>query len=341
MAIGTIFSRVGKQEENFANSTYNRFIANRDILAARVQNQYTGTTLPDAGFLSGTPMAGKAYDPTKHGRISKSSADVLVPAFLAAYTGRSADKVSLNPFLGILSMLPNWSVTFDGLGKLPWIRDHFKSVTLTHAYTCKYAISSFSSYSTWVGVSEDNKQVGFVRDVTTDLPSPSSAYDISSVSLSEAFSPLIGLNMTMKNSLNFKAEYRKQRNLTLNVTSVQLTEGHTNEFVIGGGYTIKNLNFISKRRDGSEKKVSNDLKLQVDFSYKDNKMLLRKIEEGLTQASSGNRVLAVKISADYVLSQKINIQLFYDHQGTTPLISSSYPVKADNIGINIKLMLTR
>ena len=185
------------------------------------------------------------------------------------------------------------------------------------------------------------REESFVRDVTTDSPRPSSAYDISSVSLTEAFSPLIGLNLTMKNSLNIKAEYRKQRNLTLNVTSVQLTEGHTNEYVVGGGYTIKNLGFITKRRDGSEKKVSNDLKLQVDFSYKDVKMLLRKIEEGITQASSGNRVLAVKISADYVLSQKINIQLFYDHQGTTPLISSSYPVKADNVGINIKLMLTR
>ena len=82
-------------------------------------------------------------------------------------------------------------------------------------------------------------------------------------------------------------------------------------------------------------------------------MLLRKIptalpergsmdyDRGLSQASSGNKVLAIKISADYVLSQKINIQLFYDHQGTTPLISSSYPVKSDNVGLNIKLMLTR
>ena len=144
-------------------------------------------------------MAGKKYDPTKHGRISNSSADVLVPAFLAAYTGRSADKIGLNPFLGILSILPNWSVTFDGLGKLPWIKDHFKSVTLTHAYTCKYAIGSFGSYSTWVGVEDGNKKVGFIRDVTTDMPSPSAAYDISSVSLTEAFSPLIGLNLTMKN----------------------------------------------------------------------------------------------------------------------------------------------
>ena len=338
-AIGTIFKKVGNQEHNFANSTFDRFLANRDIVYERVQKKYDGVSYPDKGFLKGTVFPTTKYD-RSHGTISKKSADVLVPSFLAAYTGRSARHVGLNPFLGILKMLPNWSVTYDGLGKLPGIRDHFKSLTLTHAYTCKYAIGSFNSFSTWVSA-DGSKQIGFVRDVTTGNPLPSSAYDISNVTLTEAFAPLIGVNMTLKNSLNFKAEYRKQRNLALNVTSAQLTEGHSDEFVVGAGYTIKNLNFIKKGRDGSQKKVSNDLKLQVDFSYKEASMLLRKIEENLTQASSGNRVLSIKISADYVLSQKINIQFFYDHQGTTPLISSSYPVKADNVGLNIKLMLTR
>ena len=340
VAIGTIFSRVGKQEENFRNAAYDQFLANRTVFTERVQAQYNGTYLPTSGAMSNIPE-GTKYDPNKHGRVSRSSADVLVPAFLAAYTNRDPTKMDLNPFLGILKILPNWSVTYDGLGKLPWMRDHFKSVTLTHAYTCKYAIGSYASYSTWASVDNNNKMVGFVRDVAADGIRPSSAYDISNVTLTEAFSPLIGLNLTMKNSLNLKAEYRKQRNLALNVTSVQLTEGHTNEVVVGGGYTIKNLSFITKKKDGGQKKVSNDLKLQVDFSYKDVTMLLRKVDEGITQASSGNKVFAVKISADYVLSQKINLQLFYDHQGTTPLISSSYPVKADNVGLNIKLMLTR
>ncbi len=340
VAIGTIFSRIGRQDEDFANSAYTQFLANREILTGRVQDQYTGLILPSTGFMKDIPQ-GTVYDPAKHGRVSNNSADVLVPAFLAAYTGRDANRIGLNPFLGILNILPNWSVTCDGLGKLPWMRDHFRAVTLTHAYTCKYAIGSYGSYSTWVGIDGTNKQTGFVRDVTTDAPHPSSAYDISNVTITEAFSPLIGLNLTMKNSLSVKAEYRKQRNLALNVTSVQLTEGHTSEFVVGAGYTIKNLNFIARKRDGGQTKVSNDLKLQVDVSYKDVKTLLRKIDENITQASSGNKVFAIKVSADYVLSQKINLQLFYDHQGTTPLISTSYPVKADNVGINIKLMLTR
>jgi cell surface protein SprA len=340
VAIATAFHGVKGADENFASQTFEQFLINRDIMQRRVADQYNGVVYPKSGFVPAY-LQGKPYDPN-NGVVARSSADVLVPSFLAAYAGKDINSISLNPFMSVLHMLPNWSVTFDGLGRLPWMRDKFKSVNLTHAYTCKYAIGSYSSYSTWVPVGDlSNKQIGFVRDVTTDMPIPSSAYDISSVTLTENFSPLIGLNMTMKNSLSAKFEYRKQRNISLNVNSIQITEGHTDEFVIGAGYTIKDLSFVSKTKDGGQKKVSNDLKINVDVSYKDIKTLLRKVEEDLTQASSGNKMLGIKISADYVLSQKINLQFFYDHQGTTPLISSSYPIKSDNVGINIKLMLTR
>jgi cell surface protein SprA len=339
VALGTAFKGIGSADENFASEVFDQFLNNRDIMMSRVQGQYKDLSYPNAGFIP-AGLRGKPYD-QKYGAVGNNTADVLVPAFLAAYTGRDPHKVSMNPFMSLLQVLPNWSVTFDGLSKLPWIKDNFKSVNITHAYTCKYAIGSYSSYSTWMPALDlSNKQVGFIRDVETENPIPSSAYDISSVNLSESFSPLIGLNMTMKNSLSAKLEYRKQRNISLNVTSVQISEGHTDEFVIGAGYTIKDLSFIAKTKAG-QKKVSNDLKLNVDVSYKDIKTLLRKVEENITQASSGNKVFGIKVSADYVLSQKINLQLFYDHQGTTPLISSSYPIKADNFGINIKLMLTR
>ncbi len=343
VGIGTIFSSVGSQADNFANSTYDQFLVNRDIVQARVQSQYEGVTYPTTGWITESGAIGK-YDSSKPGtnKVPKTSADVLVPSFLAAYTGRSAENVSLNPFLGFLSILPNWNVTFDGLSRIPWVRDNFKTVTLTHAYTCKYTISSYNSHSTWVpAAGNDNKMIGFIRDVTTGTPIPSSAYDITNVNLSESFSPLIGLNLAMKNSLLCKVEYRKQRNMTLNVTSVQISESHSDEIVVGAGYTIKNLSFVTKNKAGVQKKVSNDLKLTLDLGFKNVKTLLRKVEEGITQASNGNKVFTVKFSADYVLSQKINLQLFYDHQGTTPLISSAYPVKSDNFGINIKLMLTR
>ena len=341
VAIGTAFARIAGEEENFRSETYERFIANREIMRQRVQDRYAGTTYPTSGFLYGMPIGGQKYDPSK-GAVSSNSADVLIPTFLATYTGRDINKVGFNPFLSILQILPNWSVTYDGLGKLPGMRDVFKSFTITHAYTCKYSIGGYNTYSTWVGEGDGkDKSLGFIRNVENDNPMPSAAYDISSVSISEQFSPLVGVNMTMKNSLSLKAEYRKQRNLALNITSVQMTEGHTNELVVGAGYTIKDLSIFYKLKSGEQKKVSNDLKLSLDVSYKDIKTLLRKVEEGITQASSGNKVIAVKFAADYVLSSKVNLQFYYDHQGTTPLISSSYPIRSDDFGLTIKLMLTR
>lgn len=341
IALKTAFDKIGTAEQNFSSKTFDQFLANRTTFQNRLQAQYQGLRYPDAGFMENTLTAGQPYS-EQNGKVDVNSADVLVPAFLAAYTGRDAKKMDTNPFLGLKWMLPNWNVTYDGLGRLPWMRDHFRSVNLTHAYSCKYTIGAYNSYSTWVpAVDNHNKNLGFVRDVATDLPLPSSAYDIASVNITESFSPLIGVNIAMKNSMTAKVEYRKQRNLTLNVNSVQLMEGATNELVIGFGYTIKNLNAIFKTKSGRQSKVSNDLKLNVDVSYKDIKTLLRKVEENITQASSGNKVLGIKVALDYVLSSKVNLQLFYDHQGTTPLISSSYPIKADNIGLNIKLMLTR
>lgn len=341
VAIATAFDKIGTAEQNFSTKSFGRFLTYRETMQNRLENEYSNLSYPNSGFLKNSLHANQKYDPSK-GRVSANSADVLIPAFLAAYTGRDVNKIQTNPFLSILQILPNWSVTFDGLSKLPWIKDHFRTVNLTHAYTCKYNIGSYSSYSTWVpAIDNSNKSYGFVRDVSTDNPIPSSAYDISNISITEQFSPLIGVNVAMRNSLTAKVEYRKQRNLTLNVTSVQLMEGATNELVVGFGYTVKDFDVILKLKNAKQNKVKNDLKLNVDFSYKDVKTLLRKVEENITQASSGNKVLGVKVSIDYVLSSKINLQLFYDHQGTTPLISSSYPIKADNVGLNIKLMLTR
>lgn len=343
VALATAFSSIGNAKNNYTSKNYERFLSYRDIMADRLQQKYDAIgNYPTTGFLSpdNNSLSGKPYD-RKNGTVDKGSGDVMIPAFLAAYTGRDINKVNTNPFLGILSILPNWRVSYDGLSRIPWVKENFKSVSLTHAYTCKYSIGSYTSFSTWVSANNSDNSLGFIRDVQTENPLPSSAYDISSVSLTEQFSPLIGLNMTMKNSITAKAEYRKQRNLALNVSSAQMVEGATDEFVIGLGYTIKEFDLILKLKSNKQKKVKNDLKVSADVSYKDVKSILRKIEENIAQASSGNKVWSIKVMADYVLSSKINLQFFYDRQSTIPLISSSFPVSTDNFGVNIKLMLTR
>ena len=251
------------------------------------------------------------------------------------------NSVDTNPFLSLLSILPNWRISYDGLSNIGWVKDHFKSVSLTHAYTCRYSIGSYTSYSTWVAMGSGSA-FGYVSDVQDAQKAiPSSPYDISDVSLSEQFSPLIGVNLAMKNSMTGKLEYRKQRNMVLNLSSTQLIESSSDEFVVGVGYLLKDFDVILKLKSDKQSKIKNDLKLSADLSYKDIKTLLRKVEENITQASSGNKLFTLKIIADYVFSSKVNIQLFYDRQASTPLISSSFPVSSSNFGVSFKFMLTR
>ena len=344
MALGTSFKSMGTAKNNYNSELFTKFLANRQIIANRLNANLVGTYYPDnASFRNNinSGLAGQKYDRTR-GEYTINSADVLIPAFLSAYTGRDANSVSTNPFLSLLSILPNWRVSYDGLSNIPWVKDHFKSVSLTHAYTCKYSIGSYTSFSTWVGANGDNSAYGYISDVQdVNKAIPSTAYDISDVSLTEQFVPLLGVNVAMKNSMTGKVEFRKQRTLVLNLSSTQLIETGSNEYVIGVGYLLKDFDVILRLKNDKQTKVKNDLKLSADFSYKDIKTLLRKVEEDITQTSSGNKLFTMKVIADYVFSSKLNIQLFYDRQSSTPLISTSYPVSSSNFGVSFKFMLTR
>ena len=338
IAIGTAFKKTGSADKNYASEVFDKFIANRQIIADRLNNRYRDTQYPTTGFLKGTDL-GK-FNPAL-GAYGPNSTDVLIPAFLAAYTGRDVNTVDTNPFLSILSILPNWRLNYDGLSRIQWVKDNFKSISLTHAYTCRYSIGNYTSYSTWVAMDETNNALGYVRDVQSDNPIPSSPYDISSVSMVEQFSPLIGINAVLKNSMTTTLKYGKQRTLSLNLSSTQLIESTADEFTLGVGYLVKDFDVILRLKNNQQSRVKNDLKLNADISYKDIKTLLRKIDENLTQASNGNKLFSLKIIADYVFSSKVNIQMFFDRQMTTPLISTTFPVSSTNFGLSFKFMLTR
>jgi len=345
MALSTAFEKTGSATQNYKSKLFDTFLSNRQTIADRLNSKYANTNYPSTGFfnpdLKANDLGGKPYDPSK-GAYKLNSSDVLIPAFLAAYTGRDVTTVDTNPFLSFLSILPNWRISYDGLSNIDWIKDRFKSVSLTHAYSCSYNIGSYTSYSTWTGMNGDESALGYIRDVQNDnLAIPSSPFDISDVSLNEQFVPLIGVNVALKNSMTGKVEYRKSRNMVLNLSSTQLIESATDEFVIGAGYLLKDFDVILRLKSDKQTKVKNDLKLSADLSYKDIKTLLRKIDENITQASSGNKLFTLKVIADYVFSSKVNIQLYYNKQMSTPLISSSYPVSSSDFGVSFKFMLTR
>ncbi|ODT21511.1 MAG: cell surface protein SprA [Kaistia sp. SCN 65-12] len=340
ITLATAFKPIATAENNYYSEVFDRFMSNRQLVADRLNRTYVDTNnYPGTGFMSDNPLKNKPFDPSL-GQFGLNSTEVLIPSFLAAYSGKDVNKVESNPFPSLKHILPNWRLTYDGLSRIPWIQSKFRSISISHGYTSRYSVGSYTSYSTWVAMA-DGSQLGYIRDVQSNNPIPSAPFDIASVTLNEQFVPLIGMNATLKNSMTAKLEYKKQRNLTLNLSSTQLIDATSDEFVVGVGYVVKDFDVILKLKNDTQSRIKNDLKLNADLSYKDIKSLLRKIDENLTQASSGNKLLTVKIIADYVFSSKVNIQAFYDRQISKPLISSSYPVSATNFGVSFKFMLTR
>ena len=133
-------------DNGYRSDAFDKFLQNIPVIAQRLEDKYNGLNYPEAGFIKGTVYAGRPFDP-KNGTVSTTSSDVLIPAFIAAYSGKDAKSVNLNPFPGLSSILPNWRMTYDGLSKLPFFMKYFKSFTLSHAYQCTYSVGSFSSYS--------------------------------------------------------------------------------------------------------------------------------------------------------------------------------------------------
>ena len=346
ISIGTAFKSIGNADNGYESETFNKFVASLKGFRSRVEAQYAGATYPE-----GTSLAGKPFDPA-NGTVSPYAPEVMIPAFLSAYAGGGN---SLDIFPTLKRLLPNWSVKYSGLAKLPKMKKVFKSFNINHSYKSVYAVGSYNTYSTFMSYMGS---IGFIQDVTTGTPTPSSMYDVSTVSINEQFSPLIGVDMTFNNNLTLKAEYRKARVLTLSMTSQQLTETRSNDLVIGCGYKVADLNLFAPRKRARRKQrnkksdekttpqastgFSNDLNLRFDLTFRDQSAINRDILSVRSQATSGNRAVQASFTADYALSRFLTLSAYYDRQMNRPLLtSSSYPTVTQDFGISLKFMLTR
>ena len=159
--------------------------------------------------------------------------------------------------------------------------------------------------------------------------------------ITEKFAPLVGVTVTLKNDLRLSAEYRDSRTLTLNSSAGQLVEAAQKGLTVGVGYKIVNFSSVLKLK-GKQAGVSNDLNINADFSYAHSQALIRRIESNYTQATSGTRNITMNLTAQYALSKRLSLGLFFDHQVNTPLVStSSYPTSNSSYGVTVNLNLAR
>lgn len=352
ISLSTAFEGMGDANSGYRSKTFEKFVNSLASYRDRVEAQYAGTVYP-----AGSALSGGKFDASRT-PVNQYSGDVMIPAFLNAYTSMGGNSLSLFPALSRL--LPNWTVRYSGLGKLPWFRDHFKSVNINHSYKSIFAVGSYNSYSTY---QEYMNGLGFINDASTGNPSPSSMFNISQVSINEAFSPLLGMDVTFNNNMTLKGEYRQTRVLNLSMTSVQLNEALSKDWVIGMGYRINNFSLFeggarklkAKMGAGNRKDNRNatansqqmrganhDLNLRLDFSFRKQAAIVRDIASMTSSASSGNNALKLSFSADYTFSKLLTMSFYYDRQTNTPLLSSSsYPTTTQDFGLSIKFSLTR
>ncbi|MGN1229368.1 MAG: cell surface protein SprA, partial [Prevotella sp.] len=341
MSLKSALEGMGNANNGYRSKSFEKFCASIASFRDRVQARYAG--------IEGV------------GEVRQYSGDVLIPAFLNAYT--SSGGGSLDIFPALSRMLPNWTLRYSGIGKLPWFRDTFKSFNINHGYKSVFAVGSYASYSTY---REYMDGLGYITDATTGDAVPSSMYNVSTVSINESFAPLFGIDFTMQNNLTCKLEYRTTRVLSLSMTSVQINESLSKDWVIGMGYKVSNFNLfggntsrkIKKTQKGAKAKpsenaskstsigssrgVNHDLNLRLDISLRKQAAITRDIATVTSSASSGNSAFKLSFMADYTLSRLLTLSAYYDRQTNKPLLSSSsYPTTTQDFGVSIKFSLTR
>lgn len=315
LSISNILLRTAfaKDDKNSGSKLFRQFEANRQIISRRLGAQNPNSSGIKGGYSDG---------------YGKSSQDVVIASFLAAYGGKDAGKASLSGFPKI--PIPNWRLTYNGLTKYAIFSDIFASFDVNHTYRSSYNVNSFNSLARY----DELNGYSNLKDVNGNfLP----AYQFSQVTLAEQFLPLIGIDFRLKNSMTANFEYRKSRLLSLSLANSQLAQQRDNAVVFGLGYRTTNFRFPLGLFGG--RKLNNDLNFKMDFALNDRKTVIYRADVEDPEVSSGAKNITIRPSVDYVLNQRFNLRMFYDNNITRPYTSQTFNTAFSNFGVSLRFTL--
>ena len=315
----TMIKTAFKASDENGSSAFNDFRENRIIIANRLAKSYYGSsTFPTDA--DGYPV-----------RFGKNSQAVLLPSFLAAYTGLYttgagdvARGISLDAFRNI--PIPNWNIKYNGLMRLQFFKERFKRFSLQHNYKASYTVNQFRSNFDYT----DNPNG---VDVAGNLVNKTI---ISNVNLVEQFNPLVRMDFELKSSLKILAEMKKDRALSMSFDNNLLTEVTGLEYVIGVGYRIKDVIFVSQLAENPQGIIKSDINIKVDFSYRNNKTIVRYLDYDNNQLGGGQNIWSAKLTADYSFSKNLTAIFFYDHSFSKAVISTSFPLTNIRAGFTLR-----
>lgn len=318
--ISTIAIKTAFRSDNneLVSSTFKRFEQNLDDITNRFR-----------------AITGNEYDTVGQ--------DVVIPAFIATYTGKDVNNVSLSPFPK--NPLPNWRLDYTGLTKIKSIGDKFQSVTISHAYTASYSVMNYSNSLQYGGIDTVGINVPIERYNNGIFSYPNASgqiipiYVISQVMISEQFAPLIGINLRTKSRLTARAEYKTKRDLALNISNAQITEVNTKDVSVEIGYTKNNMRLPFKS-EGRTIVLKNDVTFRLNLTVSDQSTIQRKIND-LNVLTNGNINFQLRPNISYVVNQKLNIQAYFERTINEPQVSNSFRRATTRFGFQVRFSLAQ
>jgi cell surface protein SprA len=331
IAFKTLFT---KNKPTEISQTFRNFEAYRLILSERLAlaNPYQkGLGINQDGFYKG---------------YNRYAQDVLIPAFIAAYSGQDPKAVGLieqtnpniksNPFKSIKPK-PNWRVTYTGLTRIPALAKTFSSISITHAYTGSLGMNSFNSALNFTDPFAYSAP-GFLDTVSGNFVP---FFLVPNVTIQEGFSPFLGIDVTTVSQLTASLQYKKSRQLSLSLVDYQLSEVNSTEITIGGSFRKRGFNLPFKLPGTKGKKLQNDINFRFDLSVRDDATSNSRLDQDNAFSTGGQKVVTLQPSIDYVLNNRVNIKLYFDQRKVVPYISTSAPVTNTRAGVQIRISLAQ
>ena len=303
------------------NTVYQQFESDRKSIATRLwSNDPRSQSSSYRTYLDSNKF------PLGYGR---EQSDVLMYSLLAAYTGKSASSTTIsNPFPSI--PMPNWRISYTGLTDFPAIKQYIKSVTLSSAYRSTYIVSNFKTNLDYDPNASAIKDSSFAPKLLID-----------NISMSEQFSPLLGIDINWVNSWTSRIEYKRDRLVNFSFTNLQMSETDDQGITLGAGYRTNKLLLPAFIRFGGKRVfLKNDINFRLDFSYTDQKTLVRILDENNSQATAGQKVLSIKPDITYTVSKSLSIRIFFTRVVNTPYTSNNFPTADTNFGFSLRYTLT-
>jgi cell surface protein SprA len=323
-----------KFDPNVVSETFKKFQSNRLLLSGKLAalNPYQSGAVDADGYYEG------------YGRYAQ---DVVIPAFLAAYTDKDPTSIKLfkhtnpkinsNPFSGLLPK-PNWTVTYNGLSRIPGLDRIFSNVSIRHGYHSELSMNSFNTALLF----QDRFRVGYPEFIDTASNSFIPYFLVPNITISERFDPMIEVDLTFTNQLSTRIEFRKSRTLSLSLVDYQLAENRSTEITFGFNWRKKGLPIIRNLKIGKKGiKLDNDVTFKFDFSLRDDATANSKLDQKTSFGTSGQKVIRIAPSIDYILNNRVSLKLYFEQNRNIPKVSNAFPITNTRGGLQVRISLAQ